>query len=174
MHTFAEFWLFVVVVRSVQQDTPLFIMVSISPCLPHPSHTTGRDSLESKVTFIQLSECASSVECTGDKDLQQWKQPREQPENHIHIKLCSGTGSYPRGSCVSATGKMRHEPKYVDKSFSFFLFLCYWLDRRFISSSLYIYIYIYWYADIDIDMLFFFFFNQMNRTTPSMCVQHEY
>lgn len=42
--------------------------VGISPCLPHPSHTTGRDSLESKVIFIQLSEWASSVECTGDKD----------------------------------------------------------------------------------------------------------
>lgn len=60
--------LFVVVVPLVQQDTPLFIVVSMPPCLPHPSHTTGRDSLESKVTFIQLGERTFSVECTGDKD----------------------------------------------------------------------------------------------------------
>lgn len=45
------------------------------------------------------------------------------PQNHIHIKLCSGSGSFPWRSCVSAIGRMRHEPKYADEFFSFFLSL---------------------------------------------------
>lgn len=43
------------------QQSPVFILVTISPCFLSPppffgGSATGRDSLESKVTFIQLSE----------------------------------------------------------------------------------------------------------------------
>lgn len=45
---------------SFLQETPVFILVTISPCFlsppPFGASATGRDSLESKVTFIQLRE----------------------------------------------------------------------------------------------------------------------
>lgn len=106
---------------SVQSDTPLFMMVSISPCLPHPSHTTETVWNPKSLSFSGENE---RLPWNGPltKTLQQWKQPREQPEspeNHRHIKLCSATGAFLWGSWVRATNRMRHEPKYADE-FLFF------------------------------------------------------
>lgn len=53
-------------VSSLPHSPPL---PSLPPC--------GRDSLESKVTFIQLSECASPVECISDKDFTALETARE-------------------------------------------------------------------------------------------------
>lgn len=56
------------------QESPVFVVVTIFPLfsqLPLPPFgggATGRDSLESKVTFIQLSEWVSLLECITDKD----------------------------------------------------------------------------------------------------------
>lgn len=58
------------------------------------------------------------------------------PENHIHIKLCSGTEAFLWGSCVSVTSRMRHEPKYADDFFSFFLFRSFFDSSKFIWKVL--------------------------------------
>lgn len=57
---------------SFLRGSPVFVLVTISPCFlsppPFGGSATGRDSLESKVTFIQLSERVSPLECITDKD----------------------------------------------------------------------------------------------------------
>lgn len=47
---------------------PLFSQPPLLLLLPFGASATGRDSLESKVTFIQLSEWVSPLECIPDKD----------------------------------------------------------------------------------------------------------
>lgn len=108
--------------------TSLFIMISLPP--PVSPTPASRDSLESKVTFIQLSEWASSLQRLYSSGNSPENSPNS-AENNMQIALCWGTGASPCGSCVSATGRMRHEPKYADQFYFFFsLSLCFWLDRR--------------------------------------------
>lgn len=85
------------------------------PLPPFGGGATGRDSLESKVTFIQLREWVSPVECVPDKDFTAGSRFTLKPYTHKAIySLCSGAQevkTLPR--CVCASGESRQQPRYA-------------------------------------------------------------
>lgn len=60
-----------------ERQSTVYASHSASQPPPLGGSTSGRDSLESKVTFIQLSEWVSLLECTTDKDFTALKTARE-------------------------------------------------------------------------------------------------